>query len=74
MFKVWQDFLTNPQVFISSTAAAISVLTLIFQYILFKLNGSKIKIDMSLSFYELETNKTFNYPIYSSRKMYFLTQ
>lgn len=68
MFIVWQAFLEQPQVFISSCAAVISIIALILQFVLFKLNGSRIKVTMSLAFYEPEIGKFFNYPVRSSRK------
>lgn len=68
MFMVWQKFFEEPQVFISSCAAIISVIALILQFVLFNLNGSRIKVTMSLVFYEPEIGKFFNYPVCSSRK------
>ena len=68
MLKLWEDFLNQPSVFISLCALVISFLALSLQFVSFKLNGSRIKVNLSLTFYEPTTGVFFNYPISSTRK------
>lgn len=68
MIDVWDQFIHSPQVFISCIAVLISVISLVLQYVLFRMAGSRIHVNLDFAYYEPENGNTFNYPVRNSKK------